>query len=416
MIVFSHPTGNANSRAAIAGIASEGLLSRFHTSIASFPNSAMDHLSRIGPLREIRRRRFDASLKTLTHSSPWREFGRFAATIAGFNRLISHETGPFCIDAVYRGIDLNTAASLQGAVKKRARAIYGYEDAALNSFQEAKRIGLQCFYDLPIGYWRAARRILETERLRWPEWAPTLTGFNDSVAKLARKDEELALADVIFVASRFTAETLKEYPGKLKTIEVIPYGFPSVDQPRQYHTTSEKLKLLFVGGLSQRKGLAYLFEAIKKFERNITLTIVGGKPNLDPTPALDAALKKHRWISSLPHDEILELMREQDVLIFPSLFEGFGLVITEAMSQGTPVITTECTAGPDIIQHGINGWLTRAGSAEALEEVLENLLSNRKQIGVAGKQAMETARKRPWTVYGQELATSIKKHLEHKDS
>ena len=52
-------------------------------------------------------------------------------------------------------------------------------------------------------------------------------------------------------------------------------------------------------------------------------------------------------------------MREHDVFVFPSLFEGFGLVITESMSQGTPVITTDRTAGPDLIKNDENGWLLK---------------------------------------------------------
>lgn len=47
----------------------------------------------------------------------------------------------------------------------------------------------------------------------------------------------------------------------------------------------------------------------------------------------------------MPHDQILNLMRTQDVFVFPSLFEGYGLVVAEAMSQGTPVITTSRTCG-----------------------------------------------------------------------
>jgi glycosyltransferase involved in cell wall biosynthesis len=58
-------------------------------------------------------------------------------------------------------------------------------------------------------------------------------------------------------------------------------------------------------------------------------------------------------IAGSPHFRIHEVLREMqrhDVLVFPSLFEGFGLVIVEAMSQGLPVITTSHTAGPDIIE------------------------------------------------------------------
>ena len=415
MIIFSHPTGNANSRAAVAGIAEAGLLSKFHTSIAAFPNSIIDHLSRIGPLSEIRRRRFNSELKHFTQTSPWREVGRFAASKAGLTNLVRHEIGPFCIDAVYQGIDRKMSYTLKHAVKKQVKAVYSYEDTALFSFRESKRLGLQCIYDLPIGYWRTAHRLLEIEKARWPEWASTLTGFKDSVAKLERKDEELALADIIFVASQFTANTLKDFPGRLGNIQVIPYGFPTVSKMRLNNSRplNRSLKLLFVGGLSQRKGLANLFAAVEKFGDHIELTIVGGKVNHIITPALDNALSKHRWIPTLPHDEILKLMREHDVLVFPSLFEGFGLVITEAMSQGTPVITTERTAGPDLIEHGRNGWLIEAGSTEAIKETLEELLYKPESIAEAGREAAETASRRPWEVYGREVTDAIKKHLSN---
>jgi glycosyltransferase involved in cell wall biosynthesis len=194
----------------------------------------------------------------------------------------------------------------------------------------------------------------------------------------------------------------------LAPVEVIPYGFPPVVKTRDYSSVSgtSRLKLLFVGSLSQRKGVANLFAAVAALGRHVQLTVVGHKVS-DNCPALDAALAKHHWIPSLPHAEILKLMQVHDVLAFPSLFEGFGLVITEAMSQGTPVITTDRTAGPDLIKHDRNGWLVEAGSTEALKIAIEKLVSHPKLIAQAGKAAMETARHRPWEVYGRELAEAI---------
>ena len=124
-------------------------------------------------------------------------------------------------------------------------------------------------------------------------------------------------------------------------------------------------------------------------------------------PALDRELAKHRWIPSLPHDKVLAEMRAHDVLVFPSLFEGFGLVITEAMSQGLPVVTTERTAGPDFIKHGENGWLIKAGSTSGLTRQLEVLVRDRQPVDDAGQRARETAAARPWSVYGSELAMAV---------
>ncbi|MGI4886621.1 MAG: glycosyltransferase family 4 protein [Janthinobacterium lividum] len=406
-LVFSHPTGNANVRAAAAGLEQSGQLAAFHTAIAAFPGSLLDRLGAAGPLAELRRRSFEVALAPLTHTWPWREAGRLLANRAGLAALTRPEVGPFSVDAVYQSLDRRVAGSLAGAARQGASGVYAYEDGAADAFRAAKGLGLMCFYDLPIGYWRAARRLLAPERERWPAWAPTLEGFGDSDAKLARKDEELRLADRIFVASRFTANTLRDYPGQLAPVEVIPYGFPAVGEPRTYSApTGRPLKLLFVGSLSQRKGVANLFAAVAALAPHVELTVVGHKAG-GPCPALEAALALHRWIPSLPHAEVLRLMRAHDVLAFPSLFEGFGLVISEAMSQGTPVITTDRTAGPDLIEHGHSGWLVEAGSTDALQATLADLLHRPAAVAQAGRAAQEAARRRPWAAYGQELAAAL---------
>lgn len=415
-VLISHPTSNEFNRSAAYGLLEAGLLSEFHTAIALFPDTMLDRISNIGPLSEIKRRSFNTSLRPLTHTWPWLEIGRQLASKAGLSKLVKHETGAFSVDAVYRSLDKKVASRLRAAQQKGLTAIYAYEDGAVFSFPKAKQLGLECIYDLPIGYWRAARRLLEPERERWPDWIPTLSGLTDSDAKLARKDEELALADRIFVASQFTANTLKDFPGTLAPIEVIPYGFPPVSARREYSSKTGKspLKLLFVGGLSQRKGIADLFAAVENLVPYVELTVVGLK-STNNCKALNDALERHRWIPSLSHEGILKLMREHDVLVFPSLFEGFGLVITEAMSQGTPVITTERTAGPDLIEHGRNGWLIEAGNTSALQESIEDLISSRHIIAQAGQEAMEAARKRPWSVYSRELAQAISRHHDQKE-
>lgn len=368
----------------------------------------LDTLSTYRPFAEIKRRSFASQLKSKTRVWPWYELGRLLAAKARLKNLTKHESGLFCIDSVYQEFDKHVASTLQAKKNPSQKAIYAYEDGAEFSFHKAKNLGLECLYDLPIGYWRTAKRLMDKEAQKWPEWSATLTGLHNSEGKLARKDRELSLADRIFVASQFTADSLKDYPGKLAPVEVIPYGFPEVAEQKNhsYYKGKGGLKLLFVGGLTQRKGIANLFAAVEPLGHHVKLTVVGQKTNAD-CPVLDAALAKHRWIPSLPHNEILKLMQAHDVLVFPSLFEGFGLVITEAMSQGTPVITTERTAGPDIIENGNNGWLIEAGSTIALQQAIETLLSSPKIIPEAGKAAMETARDRTWRDYGRELAAAI---------
>lgn len=409
-ITIYHPFGNANTRAAVDGIYKQGILESFHTCIACFKGSCLYKLSSFGPLKEFRRRCFSPFLQDKTNTHPFKELGRQLSPKFKLNYLTAHEKGIFCVDNICYDLDNKVAKYIQKN-KEKIGGVYAYEDCALKTFNSAKSNDIKCIYDLPIGYWRAMQSLLNEERTKNPEWAITLGGFNDSDKKRQRKDAELQLADKIYVASSFTKKTLEMYPGKLADIEVIPYGFPPVNTQRKYNDIqNRKIRVLFVGGLSQRKGLSYFFEAIKGLEDKIEATVVG-RGNLDACPALKKALSIVNYIPSLPHDEILKLMATQDLFIFPSLFEGFGLVITEAMSQGTPVITTDRTCGPDIMNNGIDGWVIKAGETKPIRDLLLTFISNPIILIKAGQAAIHTASQRPWSVYEKELADSINSFL-----
>ncbi len=406
-IIVSHPTLNANSKNLVTGILNNKLLYKLHTCIAIFSGQLLFKLGSNPKLRDLKRRSLEATWQPYTQSKSFFEFGRLLASKLHLDYLIKHEKGFFCIDNVCQKHDKWVANSLAKAKDKGLFGVYAYEDGALATFTKAKQLGLYCIYDLPIGYWKSARLLMQKEFDINPDWSSTLTGFNDSLDKLNKKDQELALADVIFVASSFTKKTLEEYSGNLPEIKVIPYGFPEVKQKKEYQPlVNRKLKVLFIGGLSQRKGLSYLFDAVEGMQNEVELTIVGHKAvaNCD---VLNLALEKHKWIPSLSHDEVLACMREHDVFVFPSLFEGFGLVITEAMSQGVPVITTDRSAGPDLIKDGENGWIVPASSSIAIKEVFKQILETPEIVEQFGLAAQQKAQTRPWSVYGQEMADAL---------
>lgn len=406
-IIVSHPTLNANSKNLVIGLLKNKLLFKLFTSIGIFPGQLLFKLGSNPKLEDLKRRSLEKTWQGYTRSNSFFEFGRLLASKLHLEYLLQHEKGFFCIDKVYQKHDKWVANSLAKAKKEGLLGVYAYEDGALATFHKAKQLGLYCVYDLPIGYWKSARLLMQNEFDTNPDWSGTLTGFHDSPDKLNKKDQELALADVIFVASSFTKKTLEEYSGTLAEIKVIPYGFPEVKQKKEYQPlVSRKLKVLFIGGLSQRKGLSYLFNAVESMQNKVELTIVGQKAvaNCD---VLNLALEKHKWIPSLSHDQVLACMREHDVFVFASLFEGFGLVITEAMSQGVPVITTDRTAGPDIIKDGEDGWIVPAGSSMAIKEVFTKILETPEIVKKFGIAAQQKAQTRPWSVYGQEMADAL---------
>lgn len=414
MVILSHPTGNQFVRYTASGLIQAQMLQSFYTSIACFENDFLYKIGRFSKLAELRKRVFDSDLKPFTNTNPYHELMRQLSMKMNWESLIKHEFGKFSVDGVYSNHDNWVSKKLfqqQGYV---AKAIYAYEDAALRSFIKSKQVGLTNFYDLSIGYWQMGSKILAIEKERQPLYASTLTGLLNSENKLAKKDEELALADHIIVASNFTKDTLNLYPNTLNKVTVIPYGFPEVTTRNPFkEKTSKPLKLLFVGGLTQRKGIAEVFETANYFGKHTELTIIGRKTS-NECKELDNNLKNYTWIPSLPHNEILAQMQQHDILLFPSLFEGFGMVISEAMSQGMPVITTNHTAGKDFIIHGKNGWIVEPGDSNAMIQVIQNIIDNREQLEQIKINAQNTAKERPWHKYASELALFIKQNLSNE--
>ena len=399
MILLSHPTGNENVRQAARAFSDEGILAEFWTTLSWNPNTPLRHLLPQSLRELLQRRSFPDSVRARTHTVPFREMMRLFGGAIGFSSR--HETGVLSIDAVSRELDRKVAERL-GEIEppQVVKLIYAYEDAALESLCVAAQRGIARIYDLPIGYWRVGQRIFAEEREREPEWAPTLTGARDSAEKLARKDEELQHAQRVIVASTFTKETLAEAPCPAK-IDIVPYGAPPPIS-REIRKSSGPLKVLFVGSLGQRKGLSYLFKAIEMMKESVALTLLGRKAASNCRP-LEAAVRKYRWLPSLPHAGVLREMQNHDVLVFPSLFEGFGLVILEAMAQGTPVITTAHTCGPDIIEGGSDGFIVPIRSAEAIADKLELLVRDRDRLETMKQAAQRKAEACRWEIYRRRL-------------
>lgn len=407
-IVFVHAMGNQNSRYALYGLKKRNLLHSFHTSIACFKGSILYNLSKFYLFKDLKRREFDKIVQKDTHTYPkyesMRMLNRYLKNIFS---VTPDDVFHYVDKKVTRYIDKNSNS---------ISAIYSTDEGAYYSFKRAKELGIKCIFDLPIIHWRTYQKLLVDERTKNPEWSDILGVYNDSKNKLARKDKELLLADRIYVASNFTKQSiLQDFPYKLNAeIEVIPYGFPNINKNRKYiPIENRKLKFLYVGRLSQSKGLSYLFDCISCFKNDIELTLVG-YGEIEKCKALKDQIKNYKYIPYLPHDKVLSLMAESDIFIFPSLFEGFGMVITEAMSQGTPVLTTTRTCGLDFITDGINGWLVEPGDSNQLKSKVKNILDNKHKIHDISKNALKTASERPWSVYEKELSKSLENYLNDK--
>lgn len=415
MILQAHPTGNAFVRALASGLADARMLAEFHTCLDC---PADERWLNILPGRfrsEARRRRLPDAVKPYAHLHPWRELGRLGAARLGATGLLSHEKGCFSVDQVYQALDRKVSARLTDL--PNLKGVYLYEDGAAAGFAAAQKLGLHTFYDLPIGYWRMAARILGEEAELSPEWAGTLSGLLDSPAKLARKDEELARAGTVFVASSFTRASLVEAPQVPNDVVIIPYGASSPPSGASFarRKPGEPLRVLFVGSLGQRKGTRYLLEAMAALGAGFELTLIGTVPDARCDP-LASALRKHRHIPSLPHSAILDEMTRHHVFVFPSLFEGFGLVLLEAMACGLPVIATPHTAAPDIVSEGREGFIVPIRNSAAIADRLTWFAEHEDLRQQMSSDAQRRASEFTWENYTRRIIATIDECLTSRAS
>jgi len=408
MLILGHANANANVREAALALLEADLLAEFHTGIDT------THIAPRAPRRlraELERRSFDPRLsaRIRTHAIP-----EVTRLVLERQRLVPHNSrdGRWSIQGRFEAIDAAVAQRLRRSPE--ITGVYMYEDGAATSFAAAEATGRTRVYDLPIGYWRESHRVLGEEAELQPAWASTMPGLADSPAKLERKDREIALASRIVVASDFTRRTLQAAPGAADLdVHVVPYGVPKPWNGTREPSTGP-LRVLYVGGLSQRKGISYLFDAVRALGGDVRLTVIG-LPADRESGALRNALAENTWIETLPNAAILEQMRVHDVLVLPSLFEGSGLVLAEAMSQGTPFIATDHTAAPELVGDATGddaaGWIVPIRSSDAIAERLQFLADDRDARAAASAAALARAGELPWSRHRAALADVTREAL-----
>jgi glycosyltransferase involved in cell wall biosynthesis len=403
-LLFSHPTGNANVRAALSGLFEAGLLKEFHTTVATYPGNVWDVLGKSKLGKEFQRRKFDERLRPLTMQHPFRELGRMLANRLKLERLTRHETGVFCMDAIYQRLDKVAAKRLQEN-PQAFTGVYAYEDGALEIFRAARDLGFRRFYDLPIAYWETAQRLLHEEAERLPAWEPTLGGTRDSAAKLARKAEELELAEVVMCPSQFVANSLPEKMAAKRKVIFAPFGSPP-SAPAKDFASTKKLRVLFAGSMSQRKGLGDLLAAMRVLNRNDVELVVMGAPQV-PMEFYRKEFGEFTYEPGRPHAQVLELMRSCDVFCLPSIVEGRALVMQEAMSQGLPLIITPNTGGEDLIDEGVTGFLVPIRRADLITEKISWFADNQSALPKMSRAAQTKAAQLTWAMYGKTVADAV---------
>jgi starch synthase len=282
----------------------------------------------------------------------------------------------------------------------RPSAVICYDSSALTTFRACRRAGSIAVLDQSVGHILAWHRIATEEASLNPEFGDSLLTTRDEWA-ISRCQAEAKEADVILAASDYVKDTLISEGVERNRIRILPYG---ADTERFRPVERERdgvFRVLFVGALSQRKGIKYLLEAISQLRLpGLQLLLVGG------VVGSGSALKRYsgefKHIPQVPFREVHSLFQSADIFVYPSLHEGSALAIYEALASGLPVVTTHNSGS--IVRDGLEGFIVPIRNVEELKVRIELLYRNPELRRDMGRRARQRAESFTWDIYRNSLA------------
>jgi glycosyltransferase involved in cell wall biosynthesis len=138
--------------------------------------------------------------------------------------------------------------------------------------------------------------------------------------------------------------------------------------------------LLYVGRLTEEKGIGVLLEAVKKNALPLPLKIVGNGPMQEDVARL-ADAGRLEWLPQCTREEVFRLMKDASCLLFPSLwFEGMPMVIVEGLATGLPIIASDLGSIPEMVKHGENGFLFHPRDTESLAKAVVDLCCSSREF------------------------------------
>ena len=272
---------------------------------------------------------------------------------------------------------------------------------ALATLEEARRLGIPTVLERPNAHTRFAFEVVDAECKRLGVTLPSdhEHAFNETV--LAREEREYELADALLCPSEFVVSTFLDRGTSADKLVRHIYGYDETEffPAARASGTDDGLTMLYVGVAAVRKGLHFALDAWLRSpaSRSGTFLIAG-----DVLPAYGERLKPaldHPSVRVLGHrTDVAELMRTSDVLVLPSIEEGFGLVCTEAIGSGcVPLVSDACT---DVCRHEENALVHRVADVDTLEQHITMLHRDRELLARLRAGCAQTAPEVTWKAAG----------------
>ena len=213
--------------------------------------------------------------------------------------------------------------------------------------------------------------------------------------------EEIKDTQYFLIASNMVKRSMMFSGVKEEQMFMAPYG---VDCRKfdfiQKKTLKLPLKLVYVGQVTYRKGIHHLLKVINRFsDKDVELYLAGGYSVETPFVQEYKNRKNIHFLGFVTRDILASLYQKCDVFVFPTLGEGYGMVILEALSCGVPCIVSDLAGGDDAIIEGINGFKFKAGDDDELFDKISWFMHNPDKLPEMSINSRKSVEKQTWQSY-----------------
>lgn len=268
----------------------------------------------------------------------------------------------------------------------------------LHTIRAVKPYGIPTVLERASAHVAYQQELLQEEYARWKVPAPAM---DDRL--VTKQIWEYGEVDYIVVPSTFARRSFIDRGTPPERLIQIPLGV-DLDVFRPQQKTERTFRIL-AGGLSLRKGLPYLLEAAAGLPGDVEVVFAGRIPAEERHLFRNTPITIRNY-GPLSRARLAELYPHCSVMVLPSVEDGFGLVILEAMASGIPVVCSDHTGGPDVITDGVEGFIIPIRDSHVLRDRLLHLYEQPEEQRRMGEAARERAAAFSYGTYGDRIVAA----------
>ncbi len=236
--------------------------------------------------------------------------------------------------------------------------------------------------------------------------------YNPIDRRIIEKElHEYAECDLITVPSTFAYRSFVNEGVPKQKLTKVSYGV-DLRLFRQIPKEDEIFRVIYAGNLTFQKGIPYLLKAMAELNLpNFELLLLGSLHD-EMKPFLVRYDGCFNYAGFIPRTELYRYYSQGSVFVLPSIQDGFGMVLAQAMACGLPVVATTNTGAQDLITDGVEGFIVPIRQPEALSEKVLYLYEHpdvREEMSQAALRRVKSLG--GWDAYGEKTATAYETAL-----